>query len=258
MNTFTKLLGAIGGGRVALSRLERNGVPYARILVSNPSRKNALSGKMMVELADCVTELERAQDIAFVQLVGDGDFFCSGADLSVAKEIDGAAMCSLMQDTTTRLRNLSAISVSHIVGGAYGGGTELASCTDFRCMHPQAVWRSVHAKMGVSPGWGGGNRIARLVGSRGKALQVFSGQKLTSGECVSLGLVDHLVESDAELLERFDHFLALPPQALRACKQAVIAGEIYGNNKDILNAELEAFRGVWGGQANQQALERPK
>lgn len=259
--SFIDRLASIGGGVVKVSFIERKPKRFlAKILLSHPPTKNALSGKMMVELSKAISEVyERKDEVSLVEVVGDGDFFCSGADLTVARDIDGYSMCSFMQETTTRLRDLPCISVSVIRGGAYGGGTELATATDHRVFANDAVWRCVHSHMGISPGWGGGVRLFRLVG-RSKALQILSGLKLTAQECATFGIADLVTapnqDPEVAALNFFETHFDIYPKALAACKKSVIAAEIYGDNDKAMKLELDAFTQVWGGEDNIEALNR--
>jgi enoyl-CoA hydratase/carnithine racemase len=98
----------------------------AIVRMSQPKRKNALSGKMMAEFSDAVDELEKWEQGCGLILTGEGGTFCSGADLKTAGKYfkdpkGGGEMCRLMQDTMRRLGNLPLVSVSLIEGYATGG-----------------------------------------------------------------------------------------------------------------------------------------
>lgn len=157
MKSFLQRISTLGGGDMRLSLGE--GGRVASILIDNEKRKNALSGKMMFEFSNIISQLEQMSNVSVVVIKGQGNFFCSGADLSLvagegslgsAKE--GAAMCDLMVDLTTRLAELPAISVASISGGVMGGGTEIISACDHRVMHKDAFYQMVQPKMGITPG----------------------------------------------------------------------------------------------------------
>ncbi|KAJ3358580.1 enoyl CoA hydratase domain-containing protein 1, partial [Allomyces javanicus] len=113
-------------------------LPVALVQLDNPAKHNALSGRMMAELADCVDLLDQHQDkLAAVILTGTGSSFCTGFDLDVASEhvfdpASGRAMATLMHDSLTRLRELPLVSFAAVEGYAIGGGAELTTTTDFR------------------------------------------------------------------------------------------------------------------------------
>ena len=121
----------LGTGDVTLSKLTGNNKGVAVISLTNPTRKNALTGYMMVKLAEVVDELEQWQHGKAVVLHGSEGSFCSGADLSVIKAIntpeEGQLMCAFMQRTLSRLGRLPLVSVAAIGGRAFGGGAEVSS-----------------------------------------------------------------------------------------------------------------------------------
>ena len=242
-------LAPIGGGSVSLA-IKGN---LARITISQPQYKNAMSGKMMTELLDAVERLERDETVSVVQVTGEGDFFCSGADLSVIREIEGKVMCEFMQETTARLGALPAITVALVNGGGcVGGGTEMATACDIRLFGPKASWRCVHPKMGISPGWGGGRRLASILG-RAKAIDVLcNARKLSGKECLDIGLCDGIAPEGKSLDEYCQEYLSgalgHPAAAVRACKQSIAALSS--------DDELRAFAAVWGAKDFQAALSR--
>ena len=134
----------------------------AVIEISNPAARNALTGKMMVELSDAIHKLEQAaarpnSQLNCVVLRGARGFFCAGADLLVAKDAlssrhGGMVMSTLLVDALTRLRRLPLVSVAAIEGGAIGGGAELATACDYRVLDQSGFVQFVQARMGVSLG----------------------------------------------------------------------------------------------------------
>jgi enoyl-CoA hydratase/carnithine racemase len=242
-------LAPIGAGKVSLSVTGR----VARITLSQPVHKNAMSGKMMVELLDAVEHLEQNSEVAMVQVTGEGDFFCSGADLSVIEKIEGRVMCEFMMETTSRLRALPAVSVALINGGGcVGGGTELATACDLRLFAPTATWRCVHPKMGISPGWGGGMRLASILG-RARAVDVLcNARKFSAEDCVKLGLCDGVAAPGQDLgeysLARLSGLMEHSLAGVRACKLALAA--------TCPAEELAAFTSVWGAKDFHDAVAR--
>lgn len=120
----------LGTGDVTLTKLTGNQEGTAVISLLNSERKNALTGYMMVKLAEVVDELEQWQHGKALILHGCDGSFCSGADLSIVKTIntpkEGNLMCAFMQRTLTRLGSLPLVSVAAIEGRALGGGAEVS------------------------------------------------------------------------------------------------------------------------------------
>lgn len=119
----------LGDGKVSLRQLEYKGHNIAVVSLENPKYKNALSGKMMVEMAEIVDILENWHDGKAILLKGVGNTFCSGADLTVAKSIlsheEGDMMATLMHDTVLRFKCLPLLSVALSEGQCLGGGAEV-------------------------------------------------------------------------------------------------------------------------------------
>ena len=160
---------------------------FIEIRLSNAPKHNALTPRMMLDLAAIVDRLETDADFvcdqtAAIILTGDGRSFCAGlgtrhcghrefqitraetlkpcVDLSAARAqlttaTAGYHMCTVMTDTLTRLRALPVLSVAAVRGHAMGGGAELTTACDMRLMAHHARIQFVQARMGVTPGWGG-------------------------------------------------------------------------------------------------------
>jgi ethylmalonyl-CoA/methylmalonyl-CoA decarboxylase len=184
-----------------LQTLEKTAV----LEIHSPSARNALSGRMMAQLADVVTLLEEPEvhgELNAVVLRGTGGWFCAGADLRVAQtELTsreaGAAMGELMIDTLTRFRRLPLVSVACIEGGAYGGGAELATACDFRILEAKAVIQFVQVRMGVSPAWGGGARLYKIVGRQDALRLLCTAEKLSAQRALEMKLADSTFEAQS-------------------------------------------------------------
>lgn len=255
----------LGTGDVTLSKLTGNNKGVAVISLTNPTRKNALTGYMMVRLAEVVDELEQWQHGKAVVLHGSEGSFCSGADLSVIKAIntpeEGQLMCAFMQRTLSRLGRLPLVSVAAIGGRAFGGGAELSLACDFRLMSQDAEIRFVQVKMGLSPGWGGGARLVRLLGKQ-KALQLLGrGEKVTLPHALQLGLVDGELPNTKDVVTGscnwLSEFLAADTSVLRAIKNVVSIGD-NSRLKDELDIERSIFSTLFGAEANRKALENSR
>ena len=242
-------LSALGGDGAV--RLELKG-SLARLTFDNPDRSNALSGPMMRQLQDAVDRLQDFDGVAVV-LRGEGlRSFCAGADLALVRAaVDepllGQAMNEAMTGLTNRLRALPLLSVAAIEGAAVGGGAEMATVADFRVMSRTAHIRFVHARLGLSPGWGGGARLQEIVG-RTAALRMLGGAlKVDAQTALAWGLVDAICEpGDAETAATalLEPYLQLPKASVRGAKRLVASPETEG----------EVFRSLWGAPDMRAAL----
>ncbi|CAN9513921.1 unnamed protein product [Ophioblennius macclurei] len=260
-------LQAFPGGSIDLLKQDSG---IAVLTINNPSRMNAFSGSMMVDLEDRVTELENWTDGKGIIVQGAAATFCSGSDLNAVRAIsnpeDGMKMCMFMQNALTRLLRLPLISVALVEGRALGGGAELTTACDFRLMASDSVIQFVHKHMGLVPGWGGASRLVRIVGSQ-TALKLLGGAlKVDSELGLNIGLADEILEAneaaaaggDARLRQAenwLSRFTKGPAPVIQAVKKVVISGRELPLS-DALRTEKEVFGTVWGGPANLQALAK--
>ncbi|KAJ0407199.1 hypothetical protein ATCC90586_005288 [Pythium insidiosum] len=238
----------------------------AVIELHNPSARNALSGRMMAQLADIVATLEDPAvhgSLTALVLGGSGGWFCAGADLRVAKQELGSreagiAMGALMVDTLTRLRRLPLVSIALVSGGAFGGGAELATACDFRVMANNAVIQFVQAKMGVSPGWGGGARLHKVVGRQQALRLLCTAERLNATRAQSIGLVDAVFDGESSAAEACAEFVrpfdCVTPEVSHGAKRLITNADDVSLD-EVLEFEHRVFAALWGGPANLKALE---
>ena len=230
----------------------------ATLHIRHAAKRNAMSASMMVDLSEAVDMLEGwAGSLLLVK--GEGGHFCAGADLRLvqgplASVESGTAMSVWMTALLNRIRTAPYLSVSLIEGVAMGGGAELATATDFRLISTEARFQFVQAARGVSPGWGGAARLVEIVG-RTKALHVLtSATPITAETAIAMGLADATFDP-GKAMATFQAFtqpmLEHAPEALRACKKAVVGACREGLSSD---GELQAFGSVWGQDSQRRAM----
>ena len=235
----------------------------ARVKLNHPDRKNALSGKMMAELADIVTDLEAWSTGKGVLLYGAEGTFCSGGDLNLMRGIgdpeQGSKMSAYMHHTVSRFQHLPLISVALIQGRALGGGAELTTACDFRLVTPQTSIGFVQARMGIVTGWGGGYRLAQIVGHM-TALDLLSTCKImTWEEAIDCRLANGVIESEENAVKEAENWLAKRVIAPTATVQAVKKIVTNSWNPDMDSAlaeERNIFASVWGGTAHREAMAK--
>ena len=256
LDSIKLFLSGYKGGSVDLVKQE-NGI--AHLVLNHPERRNALSGSMMVDLADAVDELERWEEGIGLVLMGaanESRVFCSGGDLKTVEKISGPEfgfdMSVLMNETTEKLGKLPLVSVCLVDGKAVGGGAEVTTTTDYRLATMGSSVAFVQARMGVAPGWGGARRLVRLVG-RQKALELLlSCQKIDTEMGSKIGFFDGIISNETtsvvQAAEKFlqDKFVGVDPSVVRAMKRMMV------NNDPEQEARI--FAPLWGGPANQAAL----
>ncbi|XP_039736928.1 ethylmalonyl-CoA decarboxylase [Pteropus medius] len=257
-----KKLQQFPGGSIDLQK-EDNGIGI--LTLNNPSKMNAFSGVMMLQLLEKVIELENWTEGKGLIVHGANNTFSSGSDLNAVKALatpeDGIALCMFMQNTLTRLMRLPLISVALIQGWALGGGAEFTTACDFRLMTRESEIRFVHKEMGIVPSWGGATRLVEIIGSR-QALKVLSGAlKLDSEKALNLGIVEEVLQSSdetkylEEAKEWLKQFINGPPEVIRALKKSVTAGKELCL-EEAVQTERDVLGTLWGGPANVEAIAR--
>ncbi len=228
--------------------------PITRIVIDAPLRRNAMTPHMMVDFAHAT---RAAAGASVVLIRGEGDAFCSGGDLecvasALVKPGVGAQLRSMMAGAVRRLEESGAVIVAAVTGPALGGGAELLAACDLVFANPKARIGWVHARLGVSPGFGGSQRLLRRVGAR-RALRLLTEARLLSAEAaLAAGLVDEIVEDPWHAAEAWAQAaLELPFAALqgavRLCRTLPEGSE---------DAERTLFTQLWGGPAHLDALQR--
>ena len=193
-------------------------------------KMNAIDEQVHWEVRAAAMEAGQDADVRAVVIYGGERVFAAGADIKAMSQLDGAAMVAWGRELTrsfTTVARLPKPVIAAITGYALGGGYELALCADFRVMGAGAKVGQPEILLGVIPGAGGTQRLARLVGPAKAKDLVFTGRHVGAEEAVEIGLADAVVP-DAEVYDTAvamaRKFAAGPPLALAAAKRAVDEG----------------------------------
>src|SRR5213075_1581015 len=207
----------------------RDGI--AVLTIHRPDKLNALNDHVVLELSSAVDRLTTEAEIKGAILTGAGPkSFVAGADigdLSRQGPFDGKARAQRGQAVLRRLETCGKPVIAAINGFALGGGCELAMACHIRIAGENAKFGQPEVKLGIAPGYGGTQRLPRLVG-KGVALQlILSGEMIDAQEAYRIGLVNK-VEPVAELLAESEKMmrgiLAMGPLAVRLAIEAVDQG----------------------------------
>ena len=202
----------------------------ATITVNRPDKLNALNDATIAELGVAIDEAIARDDVGGVLLTGAGRAFVAGADITeLANQTPLAAVrrARAGQVIFRRFETSPKPTIAVINGFALGGGCELAMACHVRIASEVAKLGQPEAKLGIVPGYGGTQRLPRLIG-RGAALRLLlTGEIISAAEALRLGLVDQVVAADA-LNETatgvMRAMLANAPLALAGCIEAVNRG----------------------------------
>jgi len=186
---------------VTLVLLERD-APIAVVRLNRPEARNALSDALMDELVAALAELDADGEIRCIVLAGDERAFAAGADIA---ELAAATAVELYQAPRVArwdaIRKLSTPLVAAVSGWCLGGGCELAMTCDLIVASDTARFGQPETGLGIIPGAGGTQRLARAVGKAVAMDMVLTGRMLTAHEALSAGLVARVVAREAWLDE---------------------------------------------------------
>ena len=202
----------------------------ATITVNRPDKLNALNDATIAELGTAIDEARSRDDVGGVILTGAGRAFVAGADikgLTVGNTVALKAQAQRGQDVFRRYETSPKPVIAAINGFALGGGCELAMACHVRIASDAAKFGQPEVKLGLVPGYGGTQRLPRLVG-KGRALQLLlTGEMIDAAEAYRIGLVNRVVPADqliATATEMMKAMLANGPLALAGCIETVNRG----------------------------------
>jgi len=197
---------------------------------------NSLNRELLAALAEEVKAIAFDPAVRVVVITGAGEkAFCSGADLkerATMTPVEVKQYIFNIRNTFTMVENLPKPVIAAVNGFAFGGGTELAMAADIRIAAPTAVMGLTETSLGIIPGAGGTQRLARLVG-KGKAKElVFLAQRLKAAEALEIGLVNRVAAAGKlldEALKMAAKIKQNAPVALEMAKYAIN----YGSEIDL-------------------------
>jgi len=203
----------------------------ATITFNRPKVLNALNTDVLTELLDAVTICEKDEKIKAVILTGAGDkAFVAGADIARMQNATSLEMVPVMElghRTFRLIETMPKPSIAAVNGFALGGGTELAMSCDIRFASEKAVFGQPEILIGVVPGWGGTQRLPRLVGMGIAKELILGGGQINAQRAYEIGLVNRVIppENLMDEVRKFAVKLAkLPPFAMKMAKDAINYG----------------------------------
>jgi len=204
------------------------GVTLLRI--NRPEARNALSPEVMEQLAGELERLDPDPEVRCAVIAGSDKVFAAGADIKAMSERSFAE--ALRHPAAGFWRRLAAIKtpmVAAVSGYALGGGCELALACDMIVAAEGATFGQPEINLGIIPGGGGTQRLARVLGKQRAMELVLTGRRFDAGEAQAMGLVNKVTPDDRWLEEAMELAATVarqPPIAARLAKQAVlVAGE---------------------------------
>jgi len=203
----------------------------AYITFNRPTKLNALNRKTVEELEDCLKDARDDAGVRVLILTGAGEkSFVAGADIGELAQrtpVDGKDFSLYGQGVFRMLETLGKPSIAAVNGFALGGGCELALACSMRIASRNAKLGQPEVKLGIIPGYGGSQRLARLCGKGIAHELVLSGEMISADEALRVGLVNHVVEQ-AELMPTCEalakKIIANAPLAVKFAMEAIEHG----------------------------------
>ena len=230
-----------------LVAVERRDDGVAVVRLQN-GKVNSLSSEVLRQLRAAAESLTAAPPGAVV-VVGSDRIFAAGADISeFAGPEEARSIGRLFLEALNAVAAIPRVVIAAVAGPALGGGCELALACDLRVCSTSAKFGQPEILLGIIPGGGGTQRLARLVGpSRAKDL-ILSGRQVRADEALRIGLADEVVEPEeleSRALELAAQYAAGPLQAHAIAKRVIDAG-LDGSLADGLELEQDGFVEVFG------------
>jgi enoyl-CoA hydratase len=202
----------------------------ALLTVNRPQALNALNATTVAEIGEALADARDDPDVHGVIVTGAGKAFVAGADINELVALDALAAersTAVGQGVMSLIENLGKPVIAAVNGFALGGGCELALACTLRIASEHARFGQPEVKLGVIPGYGGTQRLPRLVGP-GMAMQlILTGDVIDAHEALRIGLVNEVVAADALLARAqkiLDTITANAPIATRLAMEAVQRG----------------------------------
>lgn len=166
---------------------------------------NAFNTELVIELAECFIDLNTDDNVYSVIITGEGKAFVAGADIKEMESMtaeQAEEFSSRGQNTMNIISNLLKPVIAAINGFALGGGCELALACDIRFAVPGAKLGQPEVKLGVVPGFGGTQRLPRLIGKGMASDLIFSGRTVDAEDALKIGLIDRIISPPEDLLAK--------------------------------------------------------
>jgi enoyl-CoA hydratase len=219
----------------------------AKVTIDRPEALNALNGETLKQLREVIKQINERDDVRAVLFMGAGvKSFVAGADIAEMQPlnpIQGQCTAQLGQSVFDDIAHIKCPTIAMIQGYALGGGCELSLACDLRIASEKAKFGQPEVGLGIIPGFGGTQRLARLVGPGQAKHMIFTGEIISAAQAFKVGLVDQLVPPD-QLIEQAEKLAqsicAKSPNAVRMAKEAIDQG-LQGTLSEGLRLEAGLF-----------------
>ncbi|SHI41366.1 short-chain-enoyl-CoA hydratase [Lutispora thermophila] len=200
------------------------------LTINRPEALNALNRSVLQELDAALDELANDKDVYVIVLTGEGKAFVAGADIAEMKDMTPEEAKEFAETGSRVFRKLETIDkpvIAAVNGYALGGGCELAMACDIIIAGEQAKFGQPEVGLGITPGFGGTQRLPRIVGTKIAKEMIFTGGTITAQEAQRIGLVNKIVPPNTSLqtaIEMAKTIASKGQVAVRNSKRAIDQG----------------------------------
>jgi len=212
-----------------LIKIEQDGY-VATLTITRPDALNALNERMISEMQDWLRKVWFDDSIRVIIVTGEGKAFISGADIAELATMgvqDGMRKSATGQYLMKSFESIPKVVIAAVNGFCFGGGMELALACDIRLASEKARMGLPEVKLGIIPGYGGTQRLARLIGAGRAKQMIFTGEFFKADQCREYGIVQEVYPPE-ELLTKAKEMASViasrGPLAVKAAKECVNRG----------------------------------
>ena len=210
----------------------KNEIAY--VTIDRPKALNALNSETLKELNETFSDIRDRKDVKVLILTGGGEkSFVAGSDISEmvnATAQEGRAMSMLAYETFNMLEEMPQVTIAAVNGFALGGGCEISMACDIRVASKNAIFGQPEVGLGIIPGFGGTQRLPRLVGKGIAKELIFTTDSIKADEAYRIGLVNHVVEKE----ELIDYCTKMAEKIISKASYAITLA------KQVINLGLES------------------
>lgn len=233
----------------------------ATVTLNRPEALNAFDTAQLHRLLNAIRSLRGERDIRCVILTGAGDkAFAAGADIkemAAKSEAEALEFGRLGHAVTAAVEGLPQPTIAAVNGYAFGGGCELALACDIRLGSDRAQFSQPEVGLGIPPGWGGTQRLPRLIGPGRAAELIFTGRRVAAEEALRIGLVNAVYPPGdliGEATAMAERVASNSPRAIAAAKRALSLA-FAGNPAAGLATEAVLFAESFGTEDQREGMQ---
>jgi len=231
----------------------------AFITINRPGALNALNEALLDELIDVFINAKKNVEVKAIILTGKGKAFISGADIAEMNKltpVEGRALMMKGHSVMNLIESLGKPVIAAINGFALGGGCELAMACDIRISSEKAKFGQPEVKLGIIPGFGGTQRLSRLVGKGMAKYLIMTAEIISADEALRIGLVERVVPAEelmGNAVKVAKTIMSKAPYAVAVAK-SVINNGISLDMKSACTLEIESFTAPFSSDDKKEGM----